>query len=191
MERDPLQEFIQQNRESFESSFDTDRGWEKLQAKKQAAKRAPQTRPAGRSSNLSWLRIAAMMTLVAGMTYWFAKNDGAVSGPTVNNHYHLSLGDLSPELAEVEQHYASNIAQKMKQVENMNVDQEWMNELNLIDQERALLDDEMQNAVNNEKIVKAIIKNYRMKLNLLEEMMEEINKSKNKRNDRKTKVIEL
>jgi len=191
MERDPLQEFIRENRESFETSFDAEKNWQKLQEKRNSARRAPATPTAGRSLNLSWLKIAAMMIFVSGLTYIIVNNDNGGGAATVNNHYHLSLSDLSPELAEVEQHYASNIEQKMQQVKNMDVDQELLNELTLIDNERAMLDDEMQNAVNNEKIVKAIIKNYRMKLNLLEEMMEDINKAKNKSNDRKTKVIEL
>ena len=98
---------------------------------------------------------------------------------------------MSPELAEVEHHYANSIEAKMQEVKNMDVDEDLLSELQLIDKERALLDDEMQNAVNNERIIKAIIKNYRMKLNLLEEMMEDINKAKNKSDDRKTKIIEL
>ncbi len=190
MEKDPLQEFIRNNRESFESSFDAEKSWERLQAKQQKTRKTDST-ASSPIVNLSWLKIAAMMTFVAGIAYFIINNETGTDTQVVNNHYHLSLSDLSPELAEVEHHYANSIEAKMQQVRKMDVDEDLLSELKLIDEERALLDDEMQNAVNNERIIKAIIKNYRMKLNLLEEMMEDINKAKNKSDDHKTKIIEL
>lgn len=186
MNRDPLEDFIHKNRQSFEESFDTNASWRKMQER-----RTPKKVVGG--SGFSWLQVAALLFITLGVVTLLRFYDGQTeqAQPMVVNNYHLKLGDLSPELAEVEEHYTSAIRKKMDQAKALNVDDGFASELKFIDDQQAMLVNEMKENVNNSKVVEAMIQNYRMKLRLLEEMLEDIENEKNKKqNDKSNKTIE-
>lgn len=183
MNKDPLEDFIQGNRQAFEESFDPSASWKKMQEK-----RAP--KKINRSSGFSWLQVAALLFITVGAVALLRFYDGSTQQTVVKN-YHFSLGDLSPELGEVEQHYTAAIKEKMDQAEVLKVAGQFKSELKFIDDQRLVLEKEMQENVNNSKVVEAMIQNYRMKLRLLEEMLEDIENEKNKeQNDKSKKTIE-
>ncbi len=120
----------------------------------------------------TWLKIAASFAIL------FVISWGLVSvlrsGDDTEELY--ALHDISPELAETEYYYASQISEKLQMIHTSDADVD-----NLVKEDLTLLDsayyelqlDLMDNA-DNEEVINAMIQNYRIKLQILEKVLDEI-----------------
>jgi len=189
MKRDPLKDFIDENREAFNESFDIDASWAAMQEKTQKRQQFFSSR------SLRWLKVAASVIIISGIGFYFLSDSSNNPSIAVNDAPATELpqriSDLSPELSEVEFHYASSIDEMMKEAVELDVSQELLEELAEIDAEQNRLQEEIGMYVNQERVIKAIIKNYRLKLELMEEMLQDLRKTKTKKNVPKNKIIEI
>ncbi len=85
-----------------------------------------------------------------------------------------SIPDYMVELAEVETYYSVEIDSRLDELKNLGDDDVISEELNLLREEFDALKAEMGDQINDERIVRAMINNYRLRLELLKEILIEI-----------------
>jgi hypothetical protein len=94
----------------------------------------------------------------------------------VVNNYYISLKDLSPELAEVEQFYSSQIQERTEELQALQVGDQYMDDMTMLDDEMKTLQQEVSQNMDNERVIEAMVENYRMRLDLLENLLNELKK---------------
>jgi hypothetical protein len=97
----------------------------------------------------------------------------------------LVLASLSPEYAEMEEFYVSRINFTISELNQYEPDPEMMAIIEDLDKEFKALQAEMNGPVNQDEIIEAMIENYRLKLDLLEQMLESLKEQKTVVNDEK------
>lgn len=130
----------------------------------------------------TWLKIAASIVLIIGVSWMVIKVNAK---PEHQNGYALS--ELSPELAETEVYYASQINEKLEMISTANaeIDDVVLENLALLDSAYNDLKLDLKDNIDNEEVVGAMIENYRIKLQILEQVLGELNKKdhENERSD--------
>ncbi|TRX49318.1 hypothetical protein FNH22_27210 [Fulvivirga sp. M361] len=115
-------------------------------------------------------RIAAALVVGVGLS-WILLNYDAQS---YKNGF--SLSDISPELAETEFFYSQQVAEKIQLIKASNrvIDPEVMDNLAALDSAYQDLKIDLKDNADNEEVVNAMITNYRIKLQILEQILLEI-----------------
>lgn len=121
-----------------------------------------------------WLSVAASVVLVLG--FWLGSN---------HQKKQIQLADVSPKMEEVENYFVSTIHQELKNVEkNRNLETETIIE-EALDQLEELEDNyrlfilELNTDGNKRKIINSMIKNYQQRLQILENVLQQIEQIKN------------
>ncbi len=175
--KDPLELFVQQHRDEFDLKEPSSKLWEQI------ADNLPpdKEKSAPRMVSLQLvLRIAAMVIVVLGaaLLLFFQASDNSeirLKGRSI------ALHDISPELAEVEQHYIALIAAKLVTLKSSNIlngadYQSLIHEMEALDKDYEELKKELRNSLDKEKVIEAMIQNYRLRLKILEKMLQQIQK---------------
>lgn len=151
--QDNLKEHIDATREDFELyPFDTEEGWEAL-----AGKVAGKPR-----KSWNWISIgkaASIGAVIAGAIFFF-----------------MPKAEVNNELAELEQFYTGEIDHKMTLIKNQLEDDRILSDLAMMDEAFAELKGDLKENVDNEEVVAAMMENYRLKLRILEEILNELEK---------------
>ena len=151
---DNLKKYIEDNRlEADVFSFDVDQGWEELR------QRLPQTP----KKDYTWLwKVAASVSLLISIStvLFFTWNQEG-------NNYVVS------EVSETEKYYQSMVDAKLVLVKDR-VDPEILMELEEMDRVFEELKSDLADDVDNEEVIAAMIDNYRLKLKILERILEEL-----------------
>lgn len=127
-----------------------------------------------------WMKIAASVVLAVAMSWMVFStiylNDKVEQG--------FALRDISPELAETEFYYASQISEKLQIIHASNADVD-----DLVNENMALLDSaynelkqDLRDNADNEEVISAMIQNYRIKLDILEKVLDKIKTNDNEQN---------
>jgi gas vesicle protein len=176
-EKDDLKSFVDENKESFDSELPGDFVWESIE------KTASPKRLKIRFPNA--MRVAASVVIILSFAFLIYKVNTKEKIIVVHEISEFSLRDLSPELAEVEVHYTSMINQRMDELNTYEMDDEdnVSDELKELDEDFKKLKEEMNSNVNNDKIVEAMILNYRSKLDILENLLGQLKDSKSEEYD--------
>lgn len=94
-----------------------------------------------------------------------------------------TISDISVELASLESNYEAQVAQKLQEIEQSDVDSAELrfiyDELDLLNQLGAEYEQELKEMGPNEKIIQTILKCYERRLQLLDRLMQESDKHKN------------
>ena len=94
------------------------------------------------------------------------------------------LVDQIPQLAEAKLYYTSLVNRKLKEIEpilkeNPDLSKDIMNDLSELDSIYSALKNDLKDNIANQEIIEAMIQNYRLKLEILEELhMELLNDEK-------------
>jgi hypothetical protein len=167
MEKDSWKSFIDENREEFDNEMPSAQVWGNVE------------RGLGpKMIRLSTvLRIAAVLVVMLGAGIWWmlrptpeqplAKKDNTSETGFV-------LASVAPEYQEVESYYVNKIDDAMDELETLQPDKELFAAIAELDAEFKQLQKEMGDAVNKEEIIQAMIENYRLKLELLETMVQSL-----------------
>lgn len=202
-ERDNLEEFVNQHRDEFPQAEPSADLWSRIQAdlpSNNSQQDTPaQEPPQEKVIKLSTLyRAAAVLVLglLAGYGIWgveWGNGEGTISTidstqtdneqPQVVNNYYVSLKDISPELAEVEQFYSSQIEEKTNELQALQVNNQYLEDVEVLSEEMIALQKEVSTNRDNERVVEAMVQNYRLRLELLENLLTEIKKEKEKKTD--------
>jgi len=119
-----------------------------------------------------WMKIAASVVLAVAMSWMVF----SIIYLNEKNQDGYALKDISPELAETEFYYSAQINEKLKIIHASNADvDELVNEnLALLDSAYSDLKKDVQDNADNEEVISAMIQNYRIKLEILEDVLDEI-----------------
>lgn len=182
---DNLEQFIRDNREEFDTAIPSLKIWAELD--KQLPK-VPEKPVAKRISIRRFLSIAAAVTMLIG----FGIGIGFYLSPTVEQGA-VTLSDLSPEYAEVEQYYSTQVNSKLArlasyqatspeiQADLAELDQ-WMQDLQ---KELSIVPKSKEEAVVND-----IIDLYKTKVAILEKVLESI-QSSNQKNSIQHETVDI
>lgn len=180
MEKDKLKGFIQDHQEEFEMLEPSSDLWKGIEPKVKKKK--------GRFDSKVLLRIAASLFFVLGAA-WIALQIGNLPGdqvaeetgePTVEG-YDYAFSGISDELAEVEHYYVSEVALKRSELSNYEVDEELLEELEQLDAAFEQLKSEMEQSPDPMKVVEAMIQNYQLKLEILQQILDQLEREKEKK----------
>ncbi|MEQ8628908.1 hypothetical protein [Ekhidna sp.] len=154
--RDSLKEHIENSREEFEIyPFDSDKDWGNLSGKiKQGG---PQRRNPWQIAGIA----ACFALIIVGSVF------------VLNNQQ-----SGSNEVAELENYYEGEINQKVTLIKNQLEDDLILKDLEEMDAAFADLKDDLDENVDNEEVITAMMENYRLKLQILEEILNELEKEK-------------
>ncbi len=166
--KDELKIFTEQNRESFESyKLNLDDAWHGIEDKLNDLEKEPVKIP---WANI--LKVAAIFLLVMTVAFGFYLNNQRIA--LAENG--IALHNISSELAETEAFYTSLISEKIELIEVSagNIEPEIQQQINILDEEYLSLMADLQDNADSEEVINAMIKNYRLKLAMLEKILEEI-----------------
>jgi hypothetical protein len=144
------------------------------------AGRLDRLRPSRKYSLPYYLKVAGILLLVSISSI-------LIYQMAVNRYYErniYSFGRLSPEYREVEDYFIHTIKTKYNDLQKLDMqdkDQKelFQKELNEMDKVYRSLSKELKNDPNNERLINAMIKHYQLKLDILNEMTDQLMKIKN------------
>ena len=172
---DPLEAFIKNNREAFDAEQPAEGLWNNI-ASASTKNQAPQMR-------ISWgrriMQAAAAITILIcgiGLGMWYA-------GHQTPENNGMAMSDVSSEYAELERYYQSDIEQKKGQLAEFASyqDESVLEDLKEMDRimEELRLELEQVTPANREKVVRAMIENYKSKVTILQRVLQHLNEQSN------------
>jgi hypothetical protein len=168
---DRLEEFVKQHREQFDLHEPDPSIWLKINPARVPGVRGRRT--------MRWLRVAAAVALIfAGSSAGFYFLAGGRIGADQQGR------ELYTEMQETEDYYSQLVAQRYDELrpflaadpvadEMLKAD---MEELDKVYEE---LKDDLKDNVSNPEVIEAMILNYRMKLGILEELLNQLKEKEN------------
>jgi len=126
------------------------------------------------------LRIAASILILLGISGAIGFNFFA--GPTTEAQF------VSQELQDIDMHYQGLVTYQVQLVQNNSQlsdadKEEFLSFMVELDAEYEQLKLEMQNNLDNEQVLEAIVANYRKRIELIENLLQQLNESKIKEDD--------
>jgi len=182
MKTDNLEQFILDNRKEFDVEQPGQEVWDRIK------KRRPETK----NISLNWktmaVRVAAVVVIFVSSYYFHDFMDKQQNKPGNTAQVEIENNPLYRDFLEAELYYSSEINYKQKELFQLTgnspalqkeVDFEMENLDNLF---RQLKEDLNDNADNNE-VIEAMIQNYRIKLEILEDILYQIKSENSKHNN--------
>ena len=166
--KDRFKERVTNEREDFDIyKVDADALWSDIESKLDRQKRLNPWK--------TYMRIAATILLVAVASWSLYMYQGNSAGDG------FSLADLSPELAETEIYYSQLEEEKIKMIKASKsaIDPAVLDNLAMLDTAYQELKLDLKDNAANEEVIDAMITNYRIKLQLLEQILTEIKEHDN------------
>lgn len=179
MKTDKLEKFIRDNRSSFDDGRPPKDLWKKI------------NRPKTRVLSLTWKQVAwrAAAVIIIFSASWFLHDlINKDTSPEIQAETMEEGSPLYIEFIEAEAFYTARINQRKEEVLSLaKEDPELVREIDMELSELEEVYEELKNDLNdnadNEQVIEALIQNYRLKLEILEEMLYLLEKSKsNKKN---------
>ena len=129
------------------------------------------------------LKIAAIFIVVLTVAFGFHLNIQRIA----LDKNGIALHNISSELADTEAFYTTQISEKIKMIEVSagNIEPEVQNQLNVLDEDYQSLKDDLKDNADGEKVINAMIEYYRLKLAMLEKILNEIQKNDDDKNHEK------
>ena len=184
MKTDKLEQFIRDNRENFDE-LEPDPGlWDDIE----------KPEPKGKVIHIDWKKMAgraAAVVIIFIASYYFhdfrsqKKENKAIANANVENEN----TPLYNELLEAEFYYAAQISERKQEFIQLTnhvpgLQKDVISELGDLDAIFLELKEDLNDNANNQEVIEAMIQNYILKLEMLEEMLNQI-KSKQEKNNLK------
>lgn len=162
---DRLEKFMQKNRESFDDHVPSKELWSRIEA---------ETAPKKRITLIPLIsKVAAVLIIVLGVGL-------GINTLIKNNSSGSESAELSTEAMEAAIYYESQINKKRSQIYELTASVPEVR--NGLDEDLALLDSAMNDIkkdlndnIANEEVLEAMIQNYRLKLQILEDIFSYVN----------------
>lgn len=170
MKKDRLESFVNENRHAFDPLEPSDKTWE-------AISNRLDKQPVKRAGKFVWLKIAAMLAVVA--------ITGAIvyQGLLGDHRQAYNVQELDPqvkELIEAEAFYAQEVSGKMVEIQNCykvypELKSEIEGDLNELESMYISLKNDLKDNISNKEVIEAMIENNRYRMKLVDEVLEQIN----------------
>ncbi|SHI89159.1 hypothetical protein [Pseudozobellia thermophila] len=167
---DNFEKHIRQNRAAFDvHKADRAKLWANIEGQLEPVK--PKSIPLWR---LPLLRAAAVALLLLGVT-------GLIGIPFITEDRNADF--VSQELQDIDMHYQGLVSYHVKLVEsNQQLSeedkQEFLSFMDELDKEYEELRLEMRNNLDNQLVLQAIVNNYKKRIELIENLLEQLNEQK-------------
>ncbi|WP_136467306.1 hypothetical protein [Flagellimonas onchidii] len=162
---------------------------------------APKSKPKPKLKPFPWLRIAASVVVLLGLTAYFVfgtdktieNSDTTITdkGNGSEQRQSISLGDLSPDLKKIERYYVTNINLELSGLEftgeNKVIVDSYMARLSELDKEYKKLTVELNAVGPNDDTINALIQNLQLRLQLLQKLKSKLNQLKSSKNEQEPK----
>jgi hypothetical protein len=175
--KDRLEQFIEQNRDSFDS-FDPDQS-EKIWTKVSSARNMKKSRKVF----LKYFSRVAAVLMIFVLSYVFHDLMDWRKETRLAKEKRNDIYKQLPELKEAENYYSNLVSGKMKEIKpflakNPGINTAVNADLMELDSIYSSLKNDLKDNVANDQIIEAMIQNYRLKLQILEELQDEIKREK-------------
>ncbi|CAG5076896.1 hypothetical protein [Parvicella tangerina] len=181
-DKDHLRDFVNEHRAEFDDVTPPSLDFSQM-GKDQQEDQGPKMIP------ITWLyRVAAVFVMILGLgAIWLLTNDPAEQPDVAEveeqeEQRDFSLSELSPEMAEIEEYYSNELSTKQKELEALGYGDAISEELTLLDEEFNALKNELGENVDNHLIVNEMVKNYKLKLDLLESVLMDLQENYDDKN---------
>lgn len=182
MEKDTYNEFdkfISQNRDEFDVFEPSDSVWEKIKEKQ-----SPKEDSYKPIKKIPFVKIilniaAAIILFVASYFFHNWKNSSSSTTDVVATAD--SIPQLYKEFSETEAYFISQVNLKLDEInkyakENPELIKEIIEDFNELDAEYSNLKKDLNDNISNQAIIQAMIQNQKIKLRILENLLDELNK---------------
>ena len=162
---DELKKWVQENRSDFDIyKTDQDVLWNEIED------------ALDRKTERPWRRLYFISGIAASLVILLGVGWALLSGIVWDTRDGYALREISPELAETEYYYAERVSQLMHLIEqtDVRIDPSVFNDLTLLDSAYQDLKHDLRDNVDNAEVIDAMIQNYRIKLKILEHILEQI-----------------
>jgi len=186
--KDKLEKFVTDNRDRFDVHEPSPEVWDKV------VKRGEE-KPKSRKITLRtvlWRAAAVVVIFIA--SYFVHDIINRQPSEMIAEDEYQDQEILIPEVIEAEAYYSGLINEKLDEVRKFadiypDLEDEVKYDLSVLDSIYFDLKKDLRDNIANEEIVEAMIQNYRMKLEILEELLDELTKSEE--NDKETLQYEI
>jgi hypothetical protein len=182
---DNLEEHIRKNRKYFDKYNPPDKIWKKINKELNLEKSLRRKQ---------WFSIAAMIVVILGTALVLFKPQFRWSESARNKNNEKRLYQSVPQLKETEIYYTNLINTLYKEAtplltNNPDVKKELNTDLSQIDSICSDIKKDLKDNISNKEVVEALIQNYRIKIQILEDMLSVLKENEN--NPEKKKSHEL
>ena len=180
---DRLEDFIKNNRDEFDIYTPDEKLWEGIKAR-----RKNKINP---KIFLKYAyRVAAVLIIFIASYAFHEYMDTRENLKMAENDQELYR--QIPELKEAEFYYTNLVHKKMEELQPFfsslpGLEQDIKYDLNELDSIYASLKNDLKDNIANDQVLEAMIQNYRLKIQILEDLLSEVNQEKSNRNDEKSK----
>ena len=190
MKTDELEKFIQDNRAGFDSEMPDPDTWDKI----------VKLEPSKSKFTISWKVVAsraAAVIFIFVASYYFHEFNAKRSAARDDNSVATALAknEEYQKFIEAEQYYNSKIVQRKKELFLLTGDKpvlhkEINKDLDDLDQMLLSLKEDLKDNADNQEVIEAMIQNYMLRLEILEDMLNIIKSKQDKKETHEThKVI--
>ena len=176
MKPDKLEQFIRENRSEFDDQEPDHMIWERIE------------KPKGRIIQFHWRRLmwqAAAVVVIFISSYYFhgymANRSDQQKGRSLAETM-KGGSQMVQQLADAEAFYSSKINYFKDEVFRLTADRPQIREevdMEMVDLDKVFEDlkNDLKDNANNEEVIEAMIQNYRLKLEILEQMLQQLQQS--------------
>ncbi len=167
---DRLEDFVKQHREQFDLHEPDPSIWLKINPANKALKQ--ERRP------MRWLRIAAAVAMI------FAGSTAGIYFLTGEKADSEVYSDLYTEIMETEQYYSQMVADRYEELQpfldsNPSAEEMLSYDMNELDEVYEELKEDLKDNASNPEVIEAMILNYRVKLEILEDLLNQLKEKEN------------
>lgn len=190
MKTDKLEQFIIDQRDEFDDLEPNPAIWDKI------GKREPKV------ISINWtkilVRVAAVFVIFVSSYIFIDHLGNQNAGPALADSEQIDPkdGKMYQELAEAEFYYSSEIEQKKEEFYHLAKNdsplrKEITMELTQLDRVFQELKNDLKDNADNEEVVVAMIQNYRLKLEILEEIMGQLESAKDNKKKNENESVNM
>lgn len=179
---DKLEKFVKEHIDDFNQHTPSDSVWKNIHSNIPQKKN---TKTIKMVPLQMVLKVAAVFIVLLGignvLFYLSTQNKVQEINPIAhkaeNQENNYSYRQASPELAEIEDYYYSQVSFKLSEIQQRNSDPEILEEIAILDEEYSLLQKEFMTSPDDEIIIEEMIENFRLRLNYLENILDQLNRT--------------
>jgi len=182
MKKDRLEQFIAENRDQFDLYEPDDKAWNEISKRIQKQRRFPGWK------TILWRAAAVILIFaISFLVQEYLQRHNILIGKRDRQIQPVEI----PELHEAEIYYASLVDEKIREIEPLLINHpelgnELKNNLEELDSIYAELQKDLIDNIANDEVVEAMIQNYRLKLDILEDLLDYLQETSKSENDEKS-----
>lgn len=164
---DRLEQFVEKNRDGLNREIPSLKVWAGIDKDLEARRSSARIRPIWRALSVA-ASVVALLAVGAVIGMYAYKYSHPAQLPT--------LAEIAPEYAELERYYTSQVNNRLQELSRFNQAQTVQPDLQQLDELYQELQKELDQAPkgSEEQIIEAMIRNYQIKLDILERVLEKI-----------------